>query len=135
MTAAPPLGLAIAVERERRRRAQVRRDSLPTRYADWLAIARPEHRWDARHFAAMQEILDRVTAGTERRVYFQIPIRHGKSEHNTIGYPVYCLERNPKTRLIVGSYNQRQADKFSREIRRLAKARGVAVSGDRDAAG
>ena len=135
MTAAPPLALAIAVERERRRRAKARRADIPARYADWLATARPEHQWTARHFTAMQAILDRVTAGTERRVYFQIPIRHGKSEHNTISYPVYRLERNPKTRMIVASYNQRQAEKFSREIRRLARARGVAMSEDRDAVG
>jgi predicted phage terminase large subunit-like protein len=57
------------------------------------------------------------------------------SEHNTIGYAVYRLERDPKTRVIVASYNQRQADKFSREVRRLARARGVALSTERDAAG
>ena len=109
--------------------------TAPAAYADWLATARPEHRWDYRHLTAMQSILDRVTAGDLRRCYFSVPIRHGKSEHNTIGYAVYRLERNPKTRIIVASYNQRQADKFSREIRRLARSRGVAMSTERDAAG
>src|SRR5690606_27799432 len=32
-------------------------------------------------------------------------------------------------------YNQRQAEKFSREIRKLARARGIALSKDRDTAG
>src|SRR5689334_15316892 len=32
--------------------------------------------WKARHFAEMQRVLDQVTAGTVRRVFFQIPIRH-----------------------------------------------------------
>ena len=108
---------------------------VPAAYADWLAVARPEHRWDYRHLTAMQSILDRVTAGELRRCYSSVPIRHGKSEHNTIGYAVYRLERDPKTRIIVASYNQRQADKFSREIRRLARTRGVAMSTERDAAG
>ena len=108
---------------------------VPAAYADWLAVARPEHRWDYRHLTVMQSILDRVTAGDLRRCYFSVPIRHGKSEHNTIGYAVYRLERNPRTRIIVASYNQRQADKFSREIRRLARSRGVAMSTERDAAG
>lgn len=125
------LALAVILARAREN-ATVR---APERYADWLAIARPEHSWGYRHFAAMQAVLDRVTSGELRRCYFQIPIRHGKTEHNTIGYAVYRLERNPKTRIIVASYNQRQADKFSREIRRLARARGVALSADRDAAG
>lgn len=108
---------------------------VPDAFGAWMAEARPKHQWTARHFVAMQSVLDAVTDGTERRCYFQIPIRHGKTEHNTIGYAVYRLERDPTTRLIVGSYNQTQAQKFSREIRRLAKARGIALSNERDAAG
>ncbi len=57
------------------------------------------------------------------------------TEHNTISYAVFRLERDPKTRILVCSYNQRKAEKFSRDIRKLAKARGVAMSKDRDAAG
>lgn len=110
-------------------------EAAPLAFGEWMAEARPEYRWDYAHFRAMQSVLDRVTAGALRRCYFQIPIRHGKSEHNTIGYAVYRLERDPRTRIIVGSYNQSQAQKFSREIRRLARARGVAMSVERDAAG
>lgn len=109
--------------------------AVPEAYGAWLATARPQFDWAAPHFHAMQARLDAVTAGTAFREYFQIPIRHGKTEHNTIGYAVYRLLRDPSTRLIVGSYNQRQAEKFSREIRRLARACGVALSKDRDAAG
>lgn len=101
----------------------------------WLTIARPEHRWDYRHFRAMQDRLDRITAGELRRVYFQVPIRHGKTEHNTIAYAAYRLEQDPRTRILVGSYNQRKAEKFSRDIRRLARARGVVMSAERDTAG
>ena len=104
-------------------------------FGTWMAAARPALRWDYRHFAAMQARLDLVTAGASRREYFQIPIRHGKTEHNTIGYAVYRLERDPRTRIIVASYNEKQAQKFSREIRKLAKARGIALSTDRDTAG
>lgn len=103
-------------------------------YGEWLAEARPEYRWDAPHFRTMQTALDRVTAGELRRVLFQIPIRHGKTEHSTVGYGGYRLERMQKTRLLVASYNQRQADKLSREIRKLARSRGVIISDDRDSA-
>ncbi len=82
----------------------------------------------------MQKALDRVTAGTLRRVLMQIPIRHGKTQHSTIGFGSYQLERSQKTRLLVGSYNQRQADKLSRQVRKLARTRGVMISDDRDAA-
>lgn len=103
-------------------------------FGEWLAVARPKLRWDARHFRYMQAALDRVTAGTARRVYFQVPIRHGKTEHNTIGYAAYRLERDPTTRILVCSYNSRRAEKFSREIRRLTLARGVPLAKDKDGA-
>lgn len=104
-------------------------------FGEWMAEARGEYDWTARHFLVMQAALDRVTAGELRRVFFQVPIRHGKTEHNTIGYAVYRLEIDPSFRWIVGSYNQRQAEKISREIRKLAKARGIVLSKDRDTAG
>lgn len=110
------------------------RAAVPDAYGAWLAALGDGFRWDYPHFAAMQARLDLVTQGAALREYFQIPIRHGKTEHNTIRYAVYRLERDPATRIIVASYSQRQADKFSREIRKLAKARGVAM-GERDAAG
>ena len=104
-------------------------------YGDWIAAARPEFRWDYPHFVAMQQVLDRVTAGEVRRAYFQIPIRHGKTEHNTISYATYRLELDPRTRILIGSYNDRRAQKFSRDIRRLAASRGVTLSDERNAAG
>lgn len=104
-------------------------------FGDWMARARPEYRWDYPHFVAMQAALDQVTAGTCRRVLFQVAIRHGKTEHNSVGYAAYRLEQDPRTRIIVGSYNQMQAHKMSRDIRKLARAQGVEISKDRDTAG
>lgn len=100
-----------------------------------MAEYRPEFQWDARHFLAMQEKLDAITAGTLRRVYFQIPIRHGKSEHNTMGYAAYRLKLNPKTRILLCSYNDEKAQEFSRETRRLATTVGVSLSKERNSAG
>jgi predicted phage terminase large subunit-like protein len=104
-------------------------------FGAWMAKARPEHEWTARHFVAMQDVLDRVTRGEIRRAYFQVPIRHGKTEHNTIGYAASRIEANPATRVLVCSYNDRRAQKFSREIRRLVEKRGVPLSKDRNTAG
>jgi predicted phage terminase large subunit-like protein len=104
-------------------------------FGDWMAVARPQFRWDAKHFRHMQAVLDKVTAREVRRVYFQVAIRHGKTEHNTIGYAAYRLERDPTTRILIGSYNDKMAQKFSREIRRLARLRGVSLSRERDAVG
>ena len=128
------LAYAIALETETRRRRMVGRTSVTSRFGRWMAAARPEYAWTARHFVEMQGVLDGITAGTVRRAYFQIPIRHGKTEHNTISYAAYRLERDARCRILVCSYNQRRAEKFSREIRRLARARGVIMSNERDAA-
>jgi predicted phage terminase large subunit-like protein len=101
----------------------------------WMQEAKPEYRWDYRHFKAMQAELDAVTRGEKKRLYFQIPIRHGKTEHNTIGYAAYRLEQNPATRILVCSYNDRRAQKFSRDIRKLVASRGkVKLSTDRNSA-
>jgi predicted phage terminase large subunit-like protein len=133
---------AIEVELEIRRRQQqhLRDRSTPEpravtqHYGEWIAGVRPEYRWDAPHFRVMQHALDEVTAGRLRRLFFQIPIRHGKTEHNTIGYGAYRLQRNPTTRIIMGSFNQAAANRTSRKIRRLARACGVVLSRDRDTA-
>lgn len=106
-------------------------------FGAWLAekdCPLAQYDWTAAHFIEMQRALDAVTAGTDRRVFFQLPIRHGKTAHNTIGYASYRLKHDPKTRILVGSYNQRQADKLSREIRKLCKAIGVTISTERDTA-
>lgn len=124
---------ALELEAEYRRRLGAA-GSVGDSFGAWMALARGEYRWDAEHFRVMQATLDEVTAGRQRRVFFQVPIRHGKTEHNTVGYAVYRLERDPRFRWLVGSYNQRQADKLSREIRKLARVRGIAISKDRDTA-
>lgn len=104
-------------------------------FGEWMASERPEFRWDYPHFRVMQDALDAVTAGDLRRVFFQVAIRHGKTEHNSEGYGAYRIQADPKTRVLVGSYNQLQAQKISRNIRRRVKVLGVPISRDRDTAG
>lgn len=119
---------AIAVELERRRRRRAA-PQVTASYGEWLRETDRDWSWDYRHFRIMQEALDRITGGTLLRLYVQIPIRHGKSEHNTIRYAAYRILRDPQTRALVASYNQRQANTFSRAIRRNLTSHGVEVSG------
>lgn len=99
-------------------------------FGDWMAVARSKFRWDAPHFRLMQAALDRVTKGELLRVLFQVPIRHGKTEHNTIGYGCYRLEQTPeRSRIILATYNQDRAGWLSAETRKLAIARGVELAG------
>lgn len=125
---------------ERQKRAAQAKAIAPTvsdKFGIWLAEHEPEpetFQWTADHFLEMQALLDDVTAGIVRRAYFSLPIRHGKTEHNSIRYAAYRLELNPKTRIIVASYSQVKANKISRAIRRLTRQRGVRLSNERDAA-
>jgi predicted phage terminase large subunit-like protein len=137
-TLAVPLRVRAAAVLELRRRRKVAAIPSPVPqlpFGEWMARAQAEYDWTAPHFLMMQDALDRVTRGEIRRVFFQVPIRHGKTQHNTIGYAVARLEADPSFRWLVGSYNQRQAEKISREISKLAKARGILISADRDTAG
>lgn len=61
------------------------------------------------------------------------PPRHGKSEQATVRYPVWRLEQNPATRVVLAAYNQRFAEKLSRKARRIAKER-LPISRDRNTA-
>jgi len=109
-----------------------RRGLIPPDYGQWLTVGRPDMRWDYPHFRHMQAVLDRVTTGELRRVGFQVSVRHGKTEHNTIGYAAYRLERDPTTRIIVGTWGQPQSRRVSRQVKRICKQRGVRLSRDLD---
>lgn len=132
MSTVPVQIRAAALLELRRRGVQA---SGPTLLNDWLKAKRPEFDWTAPHFRVMHDVLDRVTKGEIRRVVFQVPIRHGKTESNTYGYTAYRFAKDPKFRGLLGSYNQTQAHKFSRDIRRLVRSLGIALSQERDAAG
>ncbi len=113
---------------------------VSNRFGDWLVAnnpgvvrGHPEWRWDYRHHVLMQKLLDRVTSGACKRAKFQIPIRHTKSEHNTIAYAVYRLKRNPRLRILIVSYDQDQANDFSLSARRFAEYCGIAFSRDKNA--
>lgn len=109
-----------------------RRGALPPNLNGWMARALPSMRWDYRHFRHMHAALDRVTAGDTDRLLLQVAGRHGKTE-TTKAYIAYRLERDSATRILATTYNQTQANKLSRQIKRLAKHRGVETD-DRDAA-
>jgi predicted phage terminase large subunit-like protein len=127
-----PVRAAALLELRRRRRTPRVAAPLPP-FNAWIAAARPEYRWDAPHFRLMHAALDEVTAGTLRRLVLSIAVRHGKTE-SVEAYAVARLVADPGLQILVGTYNQQQADLLSRVIRRHARAQGVVMSEDRDAA-
>jgi predicted phage terminase large subunit-like protein len=60
-----------------------------------------------------------------------MPPRHGKSETVTVHYAAWRLERDPMLNIIIGSYNQKLANRFSRKVRAIAKEHKVALSKER----
>ena len=62
-----------------------------------------------------------------------LPPRHGKSELVTVRYSAWRLEMEPTLNVIIGSYNQKLANRFSRKIRRIAESR-INISRNRRAA-
>lgn len=99
----------------------------------WLTEVSPNWRWDWRHQQFLYEKLERVTAGECKRLMIFMPPRHGKSETVTVHYSAYRLEKEPLMNIIIGCYNQKLANRFSRKIRRIAGGR-LALSKERKAA-
>lgn len=132
LLSAMPISVAHATALKRAR-SVVRADGLakgPLR--PWLEKVSPRMQWDWRHLVYVQDALARVTRGETKRLMLFLPPRHGKSELATVRYPVYRLERDPETRVIIGAYNATLARKFSRKARRIARER-LALSDDRTA--
>src|SRR5512135_3061226 len=110
----------LEVEFERRRRAKEESVSRVPAFGDWLKAVNPTWNWDWAHLAYIREQLDRLTRGEIKRLMVLTPPRHGKTEHGTVRYPVWRLEREPHLRVVLGAYNQILANKFSRKARRVA---------------
>lgn len=111
---------------KRRLQAQQHRQTMPKEaYGTWLRKASPTFNWDWPHMMLIQEAMDRMTAGSITRLMIFVPPRHGKSEAVTIRYPAYRLERDPSTKVIVGSYNQDLAETFSRRTKGILSERGI----------
>jgi hypothetical protein len=99
----------------------------------YLKTVTPHWQWDHPHLRIMQDTLAGVVRGDHRKVMFFIPPRHGKSEQNTIRFASYCLENDPYFRIILWTYNQTLAEKFSPGTRKITGQR-VELSKDRKAA-
>lgn len=103
-------------------------------FADWLREVSPSWHWGWKHLAHVRRRLEAVTVGEARRLMIFMPPRHGKSEQVTVRYPVWRLERDPATRVIIAAYAQSLAERFSRRARRIADER-IALSRERATAG
>jgi len=101
-------------------------------FPEWLPTVTPQWTWDWPHQKYLYERLDLVTRGQCKRLMIFMPPRHTKTETVTVRYSAHRLEMNPKMNIILGCYNQKIANKFSRKTFRIAKSR-IALAKDRKA--
>lgn len=106
----------------------------PSEFEKWLCGASPHLKWGWDHQLYLYERLKRLTEGETKRLMIFMPPRHSKSETVTIHYSAYRIEQDPKLNIILGSYNQKLANRFSRRIRRIAEDRNVKLSKERRSA-
>ena len=86
-------------------------------------------KWSWPYQRHLYKKLAEVTSGKCKRLMIFMPPRHGKSELVTIRYVAWRLLQEPGMNVILGSYNQRLADKFSRRINRLVEYEELAANG------
>ncbi len=94
-------------------------DQLPDfdEFKNWLMRTWPGMTWEWKHQVYIYKHLKRVWDGDCSRLMIFLPPRHGKSELVTVRYPAWMLKHRPQTKIIIGSYNQRLANRFSRMVR------------------
>ncbi|HQZ97066.1 MAG TPA: phage terminase large subunit [Pyrinomonadaceae bacterium] len=102
-----------------RKRIVQRRHAGRNSFESWLKKVSPELHWTWKYQRYIYEKLAAITAGSSKRLMIFMPPRHGKSEMVTIRYTAWRLLRDAGLNVIIGSYNQRLADRFSRRIKRI----------------
>lgn len=88
-------------------------------FQDWCKAVSPQFVWDWDYQKLIYANLDRITEGATDRAMFFLPPRHSKTTTVTVHYPAWRLARDPRTRIILGAYKQKLANRFSRQVRRI----------------
>lgn len=89
----------------------------PTDFPAWLKKVSSNLHWDWAYQKLIYEKLNDITTGKTKRLMIFLPPRHGKSELVTVRYSAWRLQQEPALNIILGSYNQRLANRFSRKVR------------------
>ncbi len=113
-----------ALERERQKMMR-NSNAERNRFEAWLKKTFPEWTWTWKYQRYIYTRLAAITAGNSKRLMIFLPPRHGKSESVTVRYTAWRLLQNPGLNVILGSYNQKLADRFSRKIKRIAGHAGA----------
>lgn len=85
---------------------------------DFIKYTKPDYEinW---HHEVVAEALDRVLAGTCRRLMIFEPPQHGKTEQVSRRFPAYVFGRQPDKKIIACSYNASLAQDISRDVQKI----------------
>lgn len=112
-------------ELKRRKQQAEARETGKTTFEDWLTAEPTGLKWTAGHHAYICENLLPITDGSAKRLMIFLPPRHGKSELVTVRYLAWRLIRDSRLNIIIGSYNQKLANRFSRKIKQITNERVI----------
>jgi predicted phage terminase large subunit-like protein len=88
-------------------------------FESWLKKVSSNYTWHWPYQQYIYKQLEKVTSGECKRLMIFMPPRHGKSELVTVRYAAWRLSQDPGLNIILGSYNQKLANRFSRKIRNV----------------
>lgn len=93
--------------------------SSPARFAERQSAGQ----WrSAPHLEVLSSTLSRAVCVGGARIIVSMPPRHGKSELVSRYTPVWALDRNPRSSVVICSYNATFAARWGRRCRQLASA-------------
>lgn len=113
-------------------------DTLPVRahrpYIDYLRASLPAT-WtvDARHIRFKAVQIERLLSGEIDRLAIHEPPRHAKTE-SSIRAVVQALEEDPSAWFLITGYSDRFAERLGRKARNIARARGIPLNPEKQAA-
>lgn len=109
---------AVQAELELRERAK------KITFQEWLPKASPQFKWDYPHVLEMTRRLQPVTENKQRHLMFWLPPQHLKSSVISKHLAAHLIEKNPRERVILGTYNYKFAADFARATKRILVDRG-----------
>lgn len=87
---------------------------------DFTCVTHPEYEvnW---HHEVLASTLDDVLEGREQFVMVFMPPQNGKSELVSRRFPAYALGKQPRLRIVSGSYNQDLADSMGADVQNIMR--------------
>lgn len=98
--------------REQRRRGAIKG------FSDFVVFTKDDYSMEWFHNIVCH-YLDKLSRREIRKLMIFMPPQHGKTELSSRRFPAYLLGKNPKEKIILGSYNSTKASEFVVDCRRI----------------